>query len=272
MNLKSNPRWRKNSRLQSPGLMLRAMLPLVLLLSGTTAKAQQLPADVQWKDPSSVKLQVEFPGDGYHASWDLFRCTCGDLLIRSELSEPGEVAHGDILLVSNRVVLSRGYEEGDEELLSYDAPALMMQLALRLVERAEPKGPAAVTGKQQADVTDEINHINLDTGTAVGGFPPPWSVKGTLSPDGPTRRRFDVQFNFNTGGAAGGADQQGAMRLKGVGEYAASEFPVTDDLDLGPWLVKWRDENDPARGAGSAVKTLGELRKVLKDAPPAVAN
>jgi hypothetical protein len=252
-------------------LLLRALL-FGLTFIATVAQAQQLPADVQWKDPSSVKLEVEFPGDGYHASWQLFRCACGDLLIRSELSEPGEVAHGDILLVSNRVVLSRGYEEGDEELLSYDAPALMMQLALRLVERAEPKGPSVVTGKQKADVSDDINHINLDTGTAVGGFPPPWSVKGTLAPEGPTRRRFDLQFSFNTGGAAGGAAQHGEMRLKGAGEYAASEFPVADDLDLGSWLVKWRDENDPARGAGSAVKTLGELRKVLKETPAPAEN
>jgi hypothetical protein len=57
------------------------------------------------------------------------------------------------------------------------------------------------------------------------------------------------------------------MRLKGVGEYAAAEFPVADDLDLQPWLLNWRDENDPARQAASGVKTLGDLRAVLKSTP-----
>lgn len=249
---------------------LAAFVVLILaMLFGTMAQAQGLPADAQWKDPSSVKLEVEFPGDGYHASWQLFRCACGDLLIRSELNEPGEVVHGDILLVSSRAVLSRGYEDNAEELLSYDAPALMMQLALRLVERSEPKGPAAVTRKQKAEVSDEISHINLDTGTAVGGFPPPWSVKGFLAPERDTKRRFDLKFSFNTGGAAGSAAQQGEMRLKGVGEYAAGEFPVADDLDLKDWLVNWRDGEDPAREAGSTAKTLGELRAILKNTPEA---
>jgi hypothetical protein len=245
------------------------MLWTVAALAETQAETQAEPLapTVQWKDPSSVRLEVDFPGDGYHASWELFRCACGDLLIRSELNEPGEVAHGDILLVSNRAVLSRGYDKNAEELVSYDAPALMMQLALRLVERAEPKGPAAVTSEQKAEVVEEINYIHLDTGTAVGGFPPPWSVKGSLSPAGDSKRRFDLQFTFNTGGAAGSAEQTGQMRLKGVGEYAAAEFPVADDLDLQPWLLNWRDENDPARQAASGVKTLGDLRAVLKSTP-----
>ena len=233
------------------------------VLSSSTFAAG-LAADVQWKDPSSVRLEVDFPGDGYHASWQLFRCACGDLLVRAELSEPGEVVHGDILLVSNRAVLSTGYDEGAEELLSFDAPALMMQLALRLLERSEPKGPAAVTKKQKADVTDEINYINLDSGSAAGGFPAPWSVQGSLSPEGETKRRFDLKFTFNTGGAAGTAEQQGEMRLSGVAEYAPGEFPVADDLELKDWLLNWRDPQDPASSKANGVKTLGELRALLK--------
>ncbi|MDZ4731009.1 MAG: hypothetical protein SH820_13810 [Xanthomonadales bacterium] len=239
----------------------------VCFICANLAQAEALDPSVQWKDPSSVLLKVDFPGNGYHASWELFRCTCGDLMIRSELNEPGEVVHGDILLVSNRAVLSRGYEENAEELLSFEAPALMLQLALRLLERSEPKGPAAVSKKQKAEVTDEINYINLDTGTAAGGFPAPWSVKGSLSPEGDSKRRFDLKFSFNTGGAAGGKDQQGEMRLSGVAEYAASEFPVADDLDLQPWLLTWRDESDPASKVGDEVKTLGDVRALLKKTP-----
>jgi len=244
-------------------LLLHGLIISFGLSLGTSTLAAELPADTQWKDPSSVRLEVDFPGNGYHASWQLFRCDCGDLLVRSELNEPGEVVHGDILLVSNRAVLSKGYEEGSEELLSFDAPALMMQLALRLLERSEPKGPAAVTKKQKAEVTDDISYINLDSGSAAGGFPPPWKVQGTLSPEGDTRRRFDLKFTFNTGGAAGTAEQAGEMRLSGVAEYAAGEFPVADDLDLGPWLLTWRDEEDSASKGDVQVKTLGELRTLL---------
>ena len=41
--------------------------------------------------------------------------------------------------------LKATYEKEAEELISYDAPALMMQLGLRLLERSEPAGPSAVT-------------------------------------------------------------------------------------------------------------------------------
>jgi hypothetical protein len=246
-------------------------LVLLLALCVSAAQAKEKPSaldsSVQWKDPTSVRLEVDFPGNGYHASWQLFRCSCGDLLIRSELNEPGEVAQGDILLVSNRAVLSAGYDENAEELISYDAPALMMQLALRLLERSEPKGPAAVTRKQKAEVSDDINYINLDTGTAAGGFPAPWSVKGSLSADGDTRRKFDLKFIFNTGGLAGGDEQQGEMRLSGVAEFAASKFPVSSDMSLQGWLLTWRDTKDPASQASGGVKTLGELRDLLKATP-----
>lgn len=252
---------------QAQVMVQQVLIGLCMFLCATFSTstfAAGLAADVQWKDPSSVSLEVDFPGDGYHASWQLFRCACGDLLVRAELSEPGEVAHGDILLVSNRAVLSSGYNEGAGELLSFDAPALMMQLTLRLLERSEPKGPAAVTKKQKADVVDEINYINLDSGSAAGGFPAPWSVQGSLSPEGETKRRFDLKFTFNTGGAAGTAEQQGEMRLSGVAEYAASEFPLADDLELKDWLLNWRDPQDPASNSADAAKTLGELRTLLK--------
>ncbi len=259
---------RQPIRLSRP-LLLQSLATILALVFSASTLAAELADDVQWKDPSSVKLEVDFPGNGYHASWQLFRCTCGDLLVRSELNEPGEVVHGDILLVSNRAVLSTGYEEGSEELLSFDAPALMMQLALRLLERSEPKGPAAVTKKQKAEVIDEINYINLDTGTAAGGFPAPWSAQGTLSPEGDSKRRFDLKFSFNTGGATGTAEQAGEMRLSGVAEYAASEFPAADDMELKPWLLNWRDVKDPASQVSGEVKTLGELRALLKKTPEA---
>lgn len=252
--------------------MVCAVFAWLLCLAAGSVQAQGLDAGTLWKDPSSVRLEVDFPGNGYHASWELFRCNCGDLLIRSELSEPGEVASGDIVLVSGRAILSVGYDKNAEELISFEAPALMMQLALRLLERSEPKGPAAVTKKQQVEVSDDINYINLDTGTAAGGFPAPWSVKGTLSPEGDSKRRFDFKFIFNTGGAAGGEEQQGEMRLNGVADYSSSDFPLKSEMSLDGWLLTWRDPDDPASRKAGDVKTLGELRAFLKATPAATGS
>jgi hypothetical protein len=246
-----------------PTFAIRAIAALLTLVS-VAATAAPLGAEVQWKDPSSVQLEVDFPGNGYHASWQLFRCDCGDLLIRSELVAPGEVTQGDILLVANRAVLMRGYGPNAEEEVSFDAPALMMQLALRLLERAEPAGPSAISERRQVEVEDKINYINLDSGAAAGRFPAPWSVTGSVWPQADSQRRFDLVFTFNAAGAAGTEEQQGQMRLIGVAEYAASEFPLAVDMSLQEWKLSWRDDNDAAAEQAEKAKTLDELRQLLK--------
>jgi hypothetical protein len=245
--------------------MRKILSPIAVLLTlvFTDAAAAPLTPDVQWKDPSSVQLEVDFPGNGYHASWDLHRCACGDLLIRSELSTPEGVAQGEILLVANRAVLVRGYSADDAAEISFDAPALMMQLTLRLLERAEPAGPSAISDRRQVDVEDAINYINLDTGAAAGGFPPPWRVQGAIWPQAETQRRFDLVFSFNAGGATGGEQDQGEMKLAGVAEYAATAFPLAEDMKLKGWDLSWRDENDAAAAEAEKAGTLAELRQLL---------
>jgi hypothetical protein len=210
-----------------------------------------------------VQLEVDFPGNGYHASWDLHRCVCGDLLIRSELSEPGGVSQGEILLVEKRAVLTRGYKGVDAAQISFDAPALMMQLAIRLLERAEPAGPGAISERRQVDVEDAVNYINLDTGVAAGGFPAPWRVQGTIWPQAETQRRFDLMFTFSVPAESGGEAEQGQMKLTGVAEYAATEFPLAEGMSLKDWALSWRDEDDPAEIPASKADTLAELRQLL---------
>lgn len=246
-----------------PACAVRLMAAL-LALASAPAMAVPLTAEVQWKDPSSVQLEVDFPGHGYHASWQLFRCACGDLLIRSELIVPGDVAHGDILLVANRAVLLRGYGPHGAQEVSFDAPALMMQLALRLLERAEPAGPSAISERRQVEVEDKINYINLDSGAAAGRFPAPWSVTGSVWPQADSQRRFDLVFTFTAATAAGAGPAQGQMRLVGVAEYAASEFPLAADMSLQDWKLSWRDDNDKGAEQAEKAKTLDELRQLLK--------
>jgi hypothetical protein len=239
---------------------LQAGLLLVFMLVIPAALQAELPPETRWADPSSVQLNIEFPGDGYHASWDLFRCDCGDLLVRAELNMPGEVESGELLLVGGRAVLTRGFGKYKAEAASsLDAAALMMQLALRLLERSESGGPSRVTAPIEVDLLDEINHINLDTGSAEGGFKAPWSIKGNISATSDTRRKFDLNFTFSVG--VPGEIQQATMRLNGQAEYAATDFPVPGSSTLADWDLTWRNEND---GVAGKAKTLDELRALIK--------
>jgi len=235
-----------------------------LVLVCGTAGAAGLPENIQWKDPSSVRLEVDFPGNDYHASWELFRCTCGDLLVLSELSAPGEVVRGELLLVENRALLMRGYDPEHAEEISFDAPGLMMQLALRLLERSAPAGPVAIDRKTDVAVEDKVNFINLDTGAAAGTFPAPWSVSGSIWPQNDTERRFDLVFRFVVADPAGGEAQDGAIRLSGIAQYAPGEFPVAPGTELSGWDLSWRDENDAAAAPAKKIVTLEQLRALLK--------
>lgn len=238
---------------------------LVMLLPGPNAAAG-ITAETRWADPSLVKLDVEFPGDGYHANWELFRCDCGDLLVRSELNVPGEVVTGELLLVGGRAVLSQGFGQYKAEAAaSLDAAALMMQLTLRLLERSEPGGPSRVTHSRNVELEDTINHINLDTGTAVGGFQAPWSISGSIAAAGETQRRFDLRFGFTAG--APGEVQKASMRLSGVADFAESDFPIDGSASLGGWGIDWRNENDAAARPAGQAETLDELREVIRNNP-----
>lgn len=251
----------KRWRVSCQALVLAALLSL----ASAPTVAEPLAAGVPWKDPSFVDLDVKFPGDGYQASWKLHRCDCGDLMIKSELSVPGEVVRGDILLVDNRAILLRGFDPDSAELVSIDAPALMMQLALRLLERAVPTGPAAVSERQDVQIEDKINLIHLQSGAAVGGFPAPWTVKGSVWPQGDTARRFELLFSFTVSGAEGADDTVSEIYFKGMAEFAPGAFPVTDDLPLADWELSWREDNEAVAEKANGVATLGALRRLLRD-------
>lgn len=246
------------------GVAWRVVLSAALLgvLTGAVYASDITPA-TRWADPTRVKLDIEFPGEGYHASWELYRCTCGDLLVHSELSAPGDVEKGETLLVMGRAVLSRGFGDQQAELgASLDAPALMMQLALRLLERAEPGGPGRIGGVTEVDVEDTINPILLESYSAAGGFQAPWSLEGEIAPAGVDQRRFDLRFHFTAG--AGSAAQAASMRLKGQTDFADGEFPLPGSTPLADWRLTWRDEADAAASAAEQAATLDELRERIR--------
>ena len=241
---------------------MRTLLIVILLALPLGATAEIAP-ETRWNDPSRVSLNIEFPGDGYHASWDLYRCACGDLLVHSELDLPDETDKGETLLVAGRAVLYRGFAGHESEYgASLDAPALMMQLAAQLLERLEPGGPSRITRKTELSVQEDERHLALDTGTATGAFEAPWSASGTLSPGDGDTRRFDIRFTFSV--PAGQGVQQASMRLKGTADYARAAFPVAGDEPLADWTLTWRDAEDAARAAAAGVKTLDDLRALLK--------
>ena len=242
-------------------LIFRLAVFLLLLSAASLIQAQIRP-ETRWADPSHVLLNVTFPGD-YHARWDVDRHPKGDLFVRADLAVPDEQVSGELVLVERRAVLSRGFGEYEAEAASsLDAAALMLQLALRLLERVEPRGPGSVNEKKTLELKDELNPILLDSGNAAGGFQPPWNVYAVLGPSSANGRRFDMNFTFTV--VDGEGSQKGSMRLRGRADFSSRVFPLPGDSGLDEWQLDWRDANDPAAGAGTQAQTLDELRAAIQ--------
>lgn len=236
------------------------------LALGATPVAAEISPETRWSDPSKVSVDVDFPGDGYHAAWDLYRCPCGDLLVHSELSESGSVEKGETLLVGGRAILFRGFPKHEAEYgASLDAPALMLQLTAKLLERLEPGGPSKITEQVEREVTELQEHIYLDSGTAAGAFQAPWKVAGMMAPGKDDQRRFDLRLDFSV--LTGGGVDSASMRLKGHADYAKAEFPISPAASLDDWSIAWSDSDDPARARLEGIETLEQLRALLKATP-----
>jgi hypothetical protein len=237
---------------------------LAFLLLPSLPVVAELPPETRWADPSSVRLDVDFPGNGYHASWVMFRCQCGDMLIRWELNVPGETEKGETLLVNGRVVMSRGFGEHQQDLgSSLDAPALMMQTVLLLLDRSVPEGPSAINDNTEVAIEDKINPIHVDSGTAAGSYIAPWMMKGTIRPASETRRKFDLDFTFSTGNP--GEELAGNMHLSGLAEYGEGEFPQPPSTPLKGWQLFWVNDADPAAKGAAELTTLAELRSWISE-------
>jgi hypothetical protein len=237
---------------------------LAFLLLPSLPVVAELPPEIRWADPSSVRLDVDFPGNGYHASWVMFRCQCGDMLIRWELNVPGETEKGETLLVNGRVVMSRGFGEHQQDLgSSLDAPALMMQTVLLLLDRSVPEGPSAINDNTEVAIEDKINPIHVDSGTAAGSYIAPWLMKGTIRPASETRRKFDLDFTFSTGNP--GEELAGNMHLSGLAEYGEGEFPQPPSTPLKGWQLFWVNDADPAAKGAAELTTLAELRSWISE-------
>jgi len=143
-------------KLKRPVPLLAFVLAgLALLGAGPSGAVAQVGNNTLWRDAVVTILDVDFTGTGFHARWQYYRCSCGDLLVKAEQGSPDGVMTGELLLVDGQILLSRGFEgQGPEITPLMQAPLLMLRLVTALLNRSEPRGPAAVVDKQAWDVEE----------------------------------------------------------------------------------------------------------------------
>jgi hypothetical protein len=139
----------------------------------------------------------------------------------------------------------------------------MLQLAYSMLTRSQPKGPAAVTGKQHWTETEKKMDFRLDTGLAIGNFAAPWGIKGSGWRADPEHIRFELVFRFNSA-EPGQPQETGSITLSGVLDFTRQDFPYGEDTDLEGWRVQWISLNELKSKTAEKGVTLKSLREKVK--------
>ena len=252
--------------------MNRPTTPNYLLLAGfllvvsNLASADELPGkNSQWKDAVVTQLDVDFADTGFHARWEYYRCDCGDVLIWIEQGAPDGVLTGELLIIDGQVLLARGFGQSGFDLAPMmQAPTLMLQLTLALLNHSQPRGPAAVQEKQTWQVTEPDRDFSINTGLASGVFAAPWSINGSGWVTEAGHRRFELTYQFTNplSGGAGGSD---SMKMSGDLDYSKRVFPYPQVTLLGDWDIQRFSMGDDEPRVVERGLTLKSLREKIAD-------
>jgi len=238
---------------------------LITLLTIPQSANAQIDKGTLWRDAVVTELDVDFGGTGFHARWRFHHCDCGDLQVMVEQVAPDDILTGELLMVDGQVLLSKDFEgQGEDIEPLIQAPSLMLQLAYSMLNRSQPKGPHAVTRKQNWDETEKNIDFHLDTGLATGVFGAPWGVKGKGWRTDEDHIRFELLFQFSNS-EPGQTDETGSITFTGDLDFGKQEFPYSESTELDGWRLQWISLNELKSVPAEKGLTLKTLRKKAKD-------
>jgi hypothetical protein len=235
--------------------MKKSMLFVMLVCFSSISVAETPGTD--WSKPYFTRLDVTFSSVEFHARWDISRCDCGDIQIVAEETLPEEIRKGEVLLIDNEVLLTRGYETYDGPLPALiDSPMLMMQLLFILLHQVAPDGTPVPHSTLEISIEEGAKPLMLDSGIAYGAFPAPWSASGRVVPTRGGEFRYELDFKFGHSES----EQQG-IHLSGLLDYRARDFPIEDSMVLDGWSAAWLDLNTENREGMTPGMTLGKFKE-----------
>jgi hypothetical protein len=225
----------------------------------------QLEKSTLWRDAVITELDVDFGGTGFHARWRFHRCHCGDLQVQVEQIAPDGVLTGELLMVDGQVLLARNFEQqGDDIEPLIQAPSLMLQLALALLNRSQPDGPDSIDSRVSWEKTEETHDFKLNTGLASGVFAAPWVVNGSGWNTDSGHRRFEFTFQF-ANPLPDNPDATDSITFSGDMDFRKQGFPYPESTSLEGWRVQWLSLNERESVPAPAGLTLMDLRTRAKN-------
>lgn len=247
-----------------------AVVGVVFALAATLGAAQPrvpqpLPTDPssEWAKGNTLHLGVTQSRIGFSAQWRFQRSAAGDILLDLEETRAGQTRAGSLLLLGEGALLSRDLMlERGRELDAIHGPLLMLQLVVRLLERAVPGGPAAVRRELPIDLAEPKKSIKVSAIGADGEFHAPWTLKGMVAGAAGAQVRFELEF---VSAARARAAPWYETSVAGIWQNASPPLHLPDAMPLRGWRVY---QLKPVTTPPGAVNVVG----VGTSAPMAFGN
>ena len=226
-----------------------------------------------WYRGNLITLDASEPKAGFKSRWVFERTAGNDIrLVLDEQRKAGPQS-GTVLIIGQKALLTRDLVLARQGALmqAVDGPTLLLNLSLRLLERAVPEGPQSLRRERTISVKDDKQPLTIETPSAAGTFLPPWQLTGKVRRNGDTvefdlllvsRSRTDPKETNNTA-------------LRGTWRNEVKKPPeLPDDLSLQGWslhaIAGVAKEVNRRQGIvydalpRQGFATLGELRKAIE--------
>lgn len=250
---------------------------LCLLAAAASAQAPTAPPAAAWSRAGHVMLELADAAADVRARWQFDRADNGDHRILREEQRAGAQLAGAVLVVCDTyALLLRGLEPArGRELAELDGPLVHLQLVLRLLARAAPAGPAAVSAAREFELAEAATPIRAGRGArARRDFNAPWQARGRLAPAAGGGVDFEIAFEHAGEEAAA---PRVALRLAGLWREDSAVRRFDDATDLGGWRVFRLDPVVISSGGNDRIErvalprpagyaTLGLLRRDIERA------
>lgn len=223
----------------------------------------------EWAQGNRILLGVTQEKLGFAAQWRFERAGNGDIFLEKQENRAGRMEAGALLLIDSGALLARDMRlEPGKELDAINGPLLMLQLVLRLLERAVPGGPSAITKDMQVDISERSRSLVVTGIGADGEFVAPWTLRGTVGPAGKGSVKLQLEF-------VSSVPRQANLRyetsIAGVWQNSAPAIVFPDAMGLRDWQVYRIKPVVKPRGAMNVVglgttapmgfRNLGEVRR-----------
>lgn len=255
--------------------MIKPAVFAVLALTALSARAQSPSPATLWYNAGHVELSVTSSAGEFTAAWQFDRADNGDIRIIKNEQRGANTNNGTLLSVcEDRALLFKDIVPATRrEMRELDEPVLHLQLALRLLARALPQGPAAIGAEAAIDINEATTPLRVRKGSTMRrDFLVPWQVRGKVGRAAQDSIRFELAFSHAPADSAGRRDE---LKLSGVWQQKSQAAAFDNAFAIAEWRVYRVDTVVNFVGGNAELdpfvvpqprrfQTLGELRSRIE--------